>query len=149
MEYTHSPELDMLLALSDLIATKATRVPLWSEHLTPVQPAGSVGIYVNRWPEGVDSVTLADYPLTDDPSLSDSLVGVQVTIKSDRQDRVKAIAADVFDVVQGLWGVRRGGVTVVHAGRSSGTNLGQDSSEREMRSDNYQMTVNRPSPNRQ
>lgn len=143
-------EEEVLLGFADVIAGNpdATQ-PLWSEHLTAEQPPGTVGIYLDVWPEDVDSVTITDYTVSDDPSLSDSVLGVQVTIKAARRSTVKAIASDVFSLFHGRQGGMLGAVRLVSARRASGTNTGQDSSERQGRIDNYYLTVHRPSPHRQ
>lgn len=109
---------------------------------------GELGIYLDRYPESVDSVTLTDYVVSDDLSLSDSVVGVQFTIKAARRATIKAISSDVFDLLHGRGAGMLGGVRLVSAMRSSGTNMGQDSSGRQGRLENYYLTVHRPSPNR-
>lgn len=152
-------ELDVLLGVANAAADASTSPKLWSELsavysgsayvANPSKPAGSVGIFISRYPEDQDSVTLEDYTVADDPSLSDQIIGVQVTIKAKSLDRVKAIGALFYDLLQGRWGGTLGTVTLVTARRASGTNLGQDSSERQGRVENYYLTVHRPSPHRQ
>lgn len=148
-------ELDVLNGFANLIAANPeAEVELWvpvgidGEPNGIPQPEGSVGIYVDRYPEGIDSVTLADYVVEDDPSLSDSIIGVQVTIKARELDKVKGIASDIFALVHGRWGGMLGLVTLVSARRASGTSGGQDSSERQGRIENYYLRVHRPSPHR-
>jgi len=95
------------------------------------------------------AIVLSDYPVTDDPSLSDSVIGMQVRCRGgvDPHD-VKAVADAVFDVLHGKTAFTLGTVHVVEALRNSGAPLGRDDSNRWEHSDNYYFTVNRPSTNR-
>lgn len=102
-------------------------------------------------PSGPDEVlTLTAYGITDDPSLSDSVHGMQVRGRAGRDPRtVDALLDDVFDVLHGLHGVDLpGGIRLELALRRSWTPLGADDNSRHERSDNYALTVHRPSPNR-
>lgn len=112
--------------------------------------AGETGIFFAAMPQTPDrAIVLSDYPVTDDPSLSDSVVGVQVRCRggADWHD-VKAIADAVFDVLHGKTAFDAGTVRVVQALRRSGAPLGRDDSNRWEHSDNYYLTVHRPSANR-
>lgn len=146
-------ELRLLLGVAaDLDANPDATVPLWSEGAhdpDTAMPAGSVPIIIDQWPESIDCVTLADYTVSDDPSLSDSVVGVQVTIKAQSRAVVKAIAADVFNRYQGRIGGMLGDVRLVSSRRSSGTSIGVDSDKRQGRVENLYLTVHRPSAHRQ
>lgn len=111
--------------------------------------AGQIGIFIDRWPESPDgAVTITDYTVSDDMSLSDSVIGVQVTIRHRDIRTVKAIADDVFNLIHGHQAGMMGTITLVSARRASGTNTGQDSNERQGRIENYYLTVHRPSTNR-
>lgn len=148
-------EMDTLLGLANLLAdNEMAEVPLWSEldadgQPNAPQPVGTIAIYVDRYPEGLDSVTLADYTVDDDPSLSEQTIGVQVTIKARDLDAVKAVGSDIYALIHGRWGGMLGRVRLVSARRASGTSVGQDSSDRQGRQENYYLRVHRPSPNRQ
>lgn len=163
-------ELDTLLGFANVAADNPeAEVPLWSElgtdydpDLTDAygkpgsyvpngeQPAGTVPIFIDRWPEGPgDVVVLTDYTVSDDISLSDSTIGVQVTVRSEDLDRIKGITSDLFALFHGRWGGMLGRVTLVSARRASGTNTGQDSNDRQGRTENYYLTVHRPSTHRQ
>lgn len=108
-----------------------------------------IGIYMDTAPElRTTTVTLAEYSVSDDPSLSDSVVGIQVSIWSPDRDTIKSISSDLFNQFHGLWSTKLGVVSLVSCERSSGTNVGQDSQERPGRTENYYATVHRPSPNR-
>lgn len=114
-----------------------------------IYPDDVLGIYVDRWPQTVEgSVTITDYPVSDDPSLSDSVVGVQVTIKDADVNVVRAIDSDIFKLFHGRQRGMLGDVTLVSCVRASGTSLGQDSNGRQGRTANYYLTVHRPSTHR-
>lgn len=111
--------------------------------------SGELGIYIDVWPQTPGgSVTVADYTVSDDPSLSDSVIGMQVTIRHADLMVVKRITSDIFNRWHGRQRSMLGDVTVVSAMRTSGTNAGQDSNERQGRIENYYLTVHRPSTNR-
>lgn len=145
----------LLFGVANDIANNPTaKVKLWSEgnkdgEPNAAQPTGSTAIFFGVWPEVIDSVTLNTYPVSDDPSLSDSQIGLQVTIRSADMMKVKDIADDVFNRLHGRQAGMLGNVRLVQAFRRSGADLGQDGSERYGRSENYYLTVHRPSTNRQ
>lgn len=144
-------EMAVLDGFASMISENpAARVPLAYEYdPTHVYPEGVLGISIDRYPADADaSVTLAEYTVDDDPAMSESTVGVQVSIWSRDRRQVKAITSDLFNLLHGLTHARLGAVTLVMARRSSGTNVGQDSNERQGRMENYYLTVHRPSPNR-
>lgn len=100
-------------------------------------------------PEPDRAIVLSDYPVSDDPSLSDSVLGIQIRTRgiADPLD-VKAISDAVFNLLHGANGVNFGTVRVVEILRNSGIPMGRDENNRWERSDNYYATVNRPSTNR-
>lgn len=149
-------EMDTLLGFANVAADNPeAEVPLWSENdadgqPNPPQPEGTVPIFIDRWPEGPgDVVVIADYTVADDISLSDSVLGVQVSVRCEDLDKVKGITSDLFALFHGRWGGKLGRVTLVSARRASGTNTGQDSNDRQGRTENYYLTVHRPSTHRQ
>jgi hypothetical protein len=96
-------------------------------------------------------ITLTDYVVADDPTLSDSVIGVQVRTRWGGQDPrpVKDLDGAIFDALHGLEGVTlTGGIHIVSCFRRSGTSMGQDANNRWGRSSNYYATVHRPSTNR-
>lgn len=108
-----------------------------------------VGIHLDTYPEGArGSVSITDYTVSDDPSLSDSVMGVQVTIKHQDRQVVRRISGDLFSLFHARQRGMLGTVTLVSARRASGTNTGQDSSGRLGRIENYYLTLHRPSANR-
>lgn len=114
---------------------------------TDVYADNDVAITWEIEPELARVITVQDYPVDDDISISDSVVGVQFKITGDLAF-VKGAVDDIFDLFHGLQSTTLGGVRVVMAGRRSGAALGQDESGRVSRSENYYFTVHRPSPNR-
>ena len=144
-------EMAVLDGFASMIAENPdARVPLWYEYDPAVPaPSGALVVGIDRYPQGKDaSVTLSEYTVDDDVSLSDSIVGIQVAIWSKDRRQVKRITSDLFDLFHGRTHGMLGVVTLVMARRSSGTNVGQDSNERQGRTENYYLTVHRPSPHR-
>jgi hypothetical protein len=95
-------------------------------------------------------IALAVYRTDDDPSLSDSVVGLQVRVRgrdADPRD-ADALADGVFDTLHGYRGYA-GSVRIVYARRVSTLPLGVDDNGRHERTDNYDLTVHRPSPHRE
>lgn len=94
-------------------------------------------------------VSLTPYPVSDDPTLSESVQGVQVRLRGSRDPRsVDDLDDLVFDLLQGLGPVTLNGVRVELAVRRGGTPLGPDANGRHQRSSNYHLTVFRPSRHR-
>jgi hypothetical protein len=112
--------------------------------------AGETAIVFAELPQTPDrAIALSTYPVTDDPSLSDSVVGVQIRCRglADPND-VNGLADGVFDLLHGATAFTVGTVRVVEAFRNSGVPLGQDQNRRWETSENYYLTVHRPSTNR-
>lgn len=139
---------DAMTGLAVLI--DAAGVAKWRAVGAYVEP--EVGIVINSVPQSPKSVLcLIPYPLADDPTLSESVLGVQVRARS--ADSNPAGATDlldgVFDLLQGMWAVPLdGGIYLVSAERVSGTPLGEDANARAEFVDSYQLTLNRPSQHR-
>lgn len=114
--------------------------------------SNQVGIVLQVVPSAPDSILmLSTYPVTDDPSLSDSVLGLQVQTRTAGEDPrpTNDLADAAFNQLHGLNGLTLStGVRVVECLRRSGASLGMDDQRRWMRSDNYYVTVWRPSPNR-
>jgi len=141
-------ETNLLTGIAQLLATAGLGV--WRD--TGVYTAAETGIVFDTVPQSPDRViTLTDYVVSDDPTLSDSVIGVQVRTRWGGQDPrpVKDLDGSIFDVLHGLEGVDLvGGVHIVSMFRRSGTSMGSDTNNRWMRSSNYYATVHRPSTNR-
>lgn len=137
-----------LAVLEGFALTAVADTTLWY-HRTDPAPAGRTPIVLDITPESPDDVvTLRDYTVTDSPNLSDSVIGVQVDIRSTDRAKVRAIMDALFNAFHGRQAGMLGTVRLVMAVRSSGTWLGQDSNNRLQRTENYYLTVHRPSPNR-
>ncbi len=94
-------------------------------------------------------VSLTPYPVADDPTLSDSVQGVQVRLRGSRDSRsVDDLDDLVFDLLQGLGPVTLHGVRVSLVVRRGGAPLGPDANGRHQRSSNYHLTAHRPSRHR-
>ena len=141
-------ESDLLTGVAQLLA--AANLGTWRD--SGIYTAAETGIVFDVIPVSPDNiVTLTDYAVSDDPTLSDSVIGVQVRTRLGGQDPrpVKDLDGAIFNVLHGLESVTlTGGVHVVSMVRRSGASLGQDANNRWMRSSNYYATVWRPSANR-
>lgn len=119
---------------------------------TPYQPA-EVAVVLETVPQAPESVVvLAAYGVDDDPSLSDTVLGLQVTTRRPGQNPGPGydLAGEVFDALHGRTEtVLSGGVYLVQCLRRSHTSIGQDSNGRWRRVQNFYCTVHRPSPHRQ
>jgi hypothetical protein len=120
-----------------------------------VYTTAQTGIVLFKLPEAPDSViTLSTYPVSDDPSLSDSTIGLQVRTRWGGRNPTLVTDLDdlIFAYLQGKtnWTVGAGAdaVTVVQCLHQSGASLGQDANNRWAFSHNYQLTLWRPSTNR-
>ncbi|WP_027945958.1 minor capsid protein [Amycolatopsis taiwanensis] len=110
-----------------------------------------IGLFFDAMPPEPDrAIVLTDYPVTDDPSLSDSVLGVQMRSRGLPYDAgsVKAIADGLFDLFHGARDFTVNGIRVVYVVRNSGAVLGRDDNNRWERSDNYYFSLHRPSANR-
>ncbi|MFB9687705.1 minor capsid protein [Amycolatopsis plumensis] len=108
---------------------------------------GETGIFFAAMPQSPDrAIVLATYTVTDDASLSDSVIGLQVRCRgsADPHD-VEDVAGAVFDLLHGRTAFQAGTVHIVQALHQSGAPLGRDDSNRWERSENYYLTVHRPS----
>jgi len=139
----------LLTGVAQLIA--AANLGTWRD--SGVYTAAETGIVFDVIPVAPDNIiTLTDYPVSDDPTLSDSVIAVQVRTRCAGQDPrpVKDLDGAIFNVLHGLESVTlTGGVHIVSMVRRSGVSMGQDANNRWMRSSNYYCTVWRPSTNRQ
>lgn len=94
-------------------------------------------------------VTLNAYPVTDDPRLPVSIVGVQVRTRA----RPDEDSDDLQDAVFNAWHGRTHlvlstGVRVASLERRSGVHLGRDENDRPESTANYYATVQRPTAHR-
>ena len=120
----------------------------WSA--TGVYSSGQTGIYLKVVPASPDAViVLNTYPVSDDPSLSDSSIGVQIRTRAGVDPRTVDDTADaIFDALHGLAALTLGAIRVQQVRRTSYAQLGTDSNGRHERSDNYRFDLWRPSTHR-
>lgn len=142
------PSTDLVDGIAAQLAVTVDGV---SYDPTGAYPTDTTGIFDEVMPDG-DSVpdrcvTLTTYPLGDDPTLSDSTVGLQVRVRSAGEDPRDAKDLDdaIFDALQAIAPVTLGGIRIVNFTRTSGVSLGQDERKRWHRSSNYTLDIWRPS----
>lgn len=123
----------------------------WSE--TVAYTSGQTGITLRDMPQTPDRIIcLSAYGVSDDPSLSDSVLGVQVRCRWGGEDPCPA--DDLADLIFKRWHGMRAvtlstGVFIVQCLRNSGpASLGKDDNQRWENSQNFYLTVHRPSTNR-
>jgi hypothetical protein len=111
---------------------------------------GQVGIVFDVVPAAPDKVlVLTVYGATDDPTLSDSELSLQVRVRGTRDPRTAYDLDDAaFDVLQNLPRTALGGTTVEAAWRTSAAYMGVDSNGRHERVSNYRLRIHRPAPHR-
>ena len=99
-------------------------------------------------------ITLTCYGSSDDPSLSTSVVSLQVRTRCEGQEKRKVDDLDdaVFNILHSaqhlIVGTGSAAVHIVQCQRKSQASLGQDVNGRWSDSSNYDVTVHRPSANR-
>lgn len=112
---------------------------------------GEYGIFIMTAPLVKNrplTLVLRTYYFDDDPSLSDSALSVQL----DFYGPARAVLQGTdyaFDRLQGMWGGTLGGIKVQSATRTSVAVMGQDEGGNLRQTENYELAVYRPSPNRQ
>jgi len=140
-------ESDLLTGIAELLDEYGAGN--WSPNAVPTaEPA----IVLGRIPQSPERIiSLAAYGVATDPKLTDSIVGVQVRVRGSTAPMAASdIADDVFDALHGQTDVELGAGTAhalwtVAIAWQSSADLGPDSNGRYERSDNYYVTVNRPS----
>lgn len=143
-------DVAFLEGFAQLLAAGPSPVGTWKTSGS--YSASETGIVVGGLPASPDRViALLGYGVDDDPSLSDSIIGLQVLSRWGGQDpRATArLTGLVFNRLHGLHDVLLpSGVHVVQCVRSSWTSIGQDANSRYRTSQNFYVTVHRPSANR-
>lgn len=141
-------ETDLLTGIAQMIAGAGLGV----FKTSGAYAAGDTAIVLDTVPASPDRViTLTDYVVSDDPSLSNSVIGVQVRTRWGGADPrpVKDLDGAIFALLHGMPArTLAGGVRVVSCLRNSGVSMGQDSNNRWGRSSSYYTLVHRPSTNR-
>lgn len=95
-------------------------------------------------------IVLSAYPVDDDPSLSDSVLGVQVRTRGlpSNPRSVDDLDDLIFDALHGARDITAGSTQIVQVMRRSGAPLGKDGNRRFERSSNFYVTAHRPSQHR-
>lgn len=138
---------DLLVGVAQLLHSRGAAV--WKP--TGAYTENEVGIVLGAPTQSPRSlIALAAYGNVDAPALSDSSVGVQFRLRSPSADSTPAddLADGIFDALQGLRATLNG-IRVVYAKRTSTYPLGIDGNGRQERTDNYDLTVHRPSAHRE
>lgn len=117
----------------------------------PYEPS-EVGIGLMSFPTGLTkAVALTPYPLTDDPALSDSEIGLQVKTRSAGTDPRDVWALDdaIANLLLGLYPTDLpSGIRITTLQRGPSGSLGQDENQRWIWSSNYPCGLYRPSTHR-
>lgn len=115
-------------------------------------PSGTADpIFLGDMPGTPDRlIVLTAYPVDDDPSLSDSTVGIQVRTRgaAGSAGSVDSLDDAVFERLHGARGITAGAVHIVQVHRRSGAPMGIDGNRRHGRTSNYYVTAWRPSQHR-
>lgn len=117
-------QTDLIAGLANFLA--ANSVGVWNPDGAPVA-TGEVGIYDSNIPAVDRLVTLTPYPLTDDATLSDSYIGVQVRVRMPGPDPRPArdLVDEVFDLLQNVTHLDlSSGIQLVSLTRTSAAPLG-------------------------
>lgn len=121
-------------------------------NTTGAYTALQTGIVLGNIPEEPNRiVTLTTYGISDDPGLSDSVVGIQIRCRSEGKDKRKTDDMDdaIFNLLHASTrNVLTTGVTIVQMLRESAGSLGQDAKGRWGSVSNYHATTWRPSTHR-
>jgi Bacteriophage minor capsid protein len=140
---------DLLDGLALLLAAGDTPIATYDPDGASYAPT-ETGVVFGDLPQAPDRVVaLTAYGVSDDAGLTDTVQGVQVRTRAgtDPGD-VDDLADAVFDLLHGASDLTVGGFPVVLIRRVSFVPLGVDGNRRHERSDNYYVTVRRPSPHR-
>jgi hypothetical protein len=137
------------------IAVALQTASLGTWNTSGVYTTTQTGIVLGNIPQGPDRIiTLTTYGVSDDPSLSDSVIGLQVRARWGGADPrlVNDLDDLIFAFLHGktAWTVGAGAtaVTIVQCLSQSVTSLGQDANGRWSISHNYYLNCWRPSTNR-
>lgn len=139
-----SVEVDLLTGVALLL--DATAVGVWSPD-TPTA-AGDIAITVVNLPQEPELVIcLTDYPVANDPGITESVIGLQVRCRGNTDPRTSMnMRAAVFDQLHGYRGQLGSGANTVEVSQifwQSSAPLGPDGSNRFERVDNYYVQLDR------
>lgn len=137
------------------IATALQTASLGTYNASGVYTTAQTGIVLFKMPEAPDRIiTLTTYPVSDHPSLSDSVIGLQVRTRwgGINPTLVTDLDDGIFAFLHGKenWTVGSGAtaVFIVRCDSQSAVSLGQDANNRWSFSHNYYLATHRPSTNR-
>lgn len=134
---------------AQLLAAESIGLTYNASGVYTADQTGIVAMAVPDKPNRI--VVLTPYPLGDDPSLSNSTVGLQVRSRSAGQDPRDVFTLDdsIADALLGRFPLTLPtGVRVNTLVRTSATSMGMDDSQRWGWSSNYRLTVYRPGAHR-
>lgn len=141
-------QTDFLVGLAVYLQTAG--IGTW--NTSGVYTSTQTGIVLGTVPQTPDRViTLTAYGVADDPSLSDSVMGLQVRSRWGGQDPrpTDDLADSIFTLLHGLTHVTLStGIKIVECLRISAITLGQDENLRWCHVQNFHVTIHRPSTNR-
>lgn len=141
-------DVDLLNGVGQLLAAEG--VGTWRN--AGIYAAGETAIVIGGLPQTPDrAVGIVSYGVTDDPSLSDSVVGLQITTRWAGQDPrdVARLTTRVFNALHGRINTDLPtGIHVPQILRRSWTSIGQDGNSRWRTVQNFYADVHRPTPHR-
>lgn len=146
-------QTDFMTGLAELLDTLGIGTYLPSGKYTTADTA----ITMDQAPIGSEgqlagpdrAITISLYPVSDDGT-TDSVQGIQFRVRGPRNDRrfVKDTSDALFDQLHDLQRVTIGGTPVVRIWRNSGSNLPNDSSNRQESTQNYYAQITRSGTHR-
>lgn len=141
-----SVEVDLVVGVAGVLADATDLRNTYTYRETGAyQAADGFGIYIDATPENVlDAITVTEYGVGADVVGGDEVVGVQFRIAAADRRAVKDAIADLRDLFHGRWGGNLGAVKLIHSVRASGTPSGADVNQRQVRMENYYLTIYRP-----
>lgn len=134
--------------LADVLVAASVGVRLMSGTFQSTDTA----IVMQVLPQAPDkAIAITIYPVTDDPTLSDSVAGVQIMARAGGSDprATNDLTDAVFDAFQNLTKALSSGIVVQQITRKSATPLPKDDQQRWVRSENYYVKFWRPSAYRE
>lgn len=141
-------QTDLAVGFADLLVTAGAGT--W--RATGAYATSETGIYLRVLPASPDrAIVLAPYVVTDDPTLSDSVTGLQIATRWEGANPTgnDDLADAVFDALQNLPRTTLStGLVVTDCYRRSGSSLGQDGNQRWRTAQNFYIDAHRPSTHR-
>lgn len=137
-----SAEVDLFTGLATLLDTAGIGV----YNASGVYAADDVAVVLGSIPQDpTDVIALTPYIISDDASLNDSIIAVQVMLRGDTDPRTALNrSAAIFDQFQGLENQDFGSMHLALMWRQTGRLDGRDDSQRWLTSENYYCRCNWP-----